>query len=62
VKQNEPRWFFAQHLDHLLAAREWGIDADRWEEMTDQGRGLVVAAHRAQRTMQAYEEYIFRKK
>ena len=61
-KPDEPSWFFDQNFDHLNAAESWGIDADRWDEMSDDGRGAVIAVHRARRKMDAWESYFFRPK
>ena len=56
----EPSWFFDQSFDHLSAALEAKIDPDRWEEMTHDGRGIVVAIYRARKKMDAWESHFFR--
>lgn len=58
----EPRWFFSRDLEYLDAAQAYGVDPDRWEELSDNARGFIVARHRARGTMRAYEDYTFRKK
>ena len=40
--------------------KSWGIDPDRWEEMSDEAKGEVVAEYRAGTTMKAWEALIFR--
>ena len=56
------RWFFSRDLEYLDAAREYGVDPDRWEELSDNARGLIVARHRVRGTMRAYEDFRSRPK
>ena len=57
-----PRWFFSRDLEYLDAAQEYGVDPDRWEELSDNARGLIIARHRARGTMSAYADLRFRPK
>ena len=58
----EPRWFFSRDLEYLDAAQDYGIDPDKWEELSDHAKGLIVARHRARGTMRAWEDYKLRPK
>ena len=53
----EPRWFFSRDLEYLDAAREYGVDPDRWDELSENAQGLIVARHRVRGTMSAWQDY-----
>ncbi len=57
-----PRWFFSRDLEYLDAAQAYGVDPDRWDELSDNARGLIIARHRVRGTMRAYEDFRFRSK
>jgi hypothetical protein len=41
-KSSEPSWQFESHLDHYRAAKAWQVDVDRWDELSDEAKGLMV--------------------
>ncbi len=57
-----PRWFFSRDLEYLDAAEAHNVDPDRWEELSINARGLILARYRARGTMRAYEDFRFRPK
>ena len=57
-----PRWFFSHDLEYLDATQAYGVDPDRWEELSENAQGLIVARHRARGTMRAWEDFKFRPK
>ena len=52
-----PRWFFSRDLEYLDCAIEAGLDPDRWEDLSTDSKGLLLARHRARGTMRAWEDY-----
>ena len=61
-QKGDPSWYYLPELDYLKAAKAWGIDPDRWDEMSDEAKGEAVAAWRAERDMSAWESHYFRAK
>lgn len=55
-----PAWHYDPSLEYLKAAKKWGIDPDRWDEMTDEAKGEVVAEYRTAQTMKNWEALVFR--
>lgn len=51
-------WFYDRLLDQYLAAKAWGIDPDRWEDLSDGARGIVLEVYRTDRTMRAWEAHV----
>lgn len=62
VNDGSPRWFFSRDLEYIDCAIEAGLDPDRWEELSVDSKGLLLARHRARGTMRAWEDYRMRKK
>ena len=62
MAEGTPSWYYHPELDYSKAARAWGIDPDRWDEMTDEGKGEVVAVYRVTRDMGAWESHVMRPK
>jgi hypothetical protein len=57
LKQGEKggKWFYDRTLDHYFAAEEWDVDPDRWDELSDEAKGIIVGLYRTKRTMLAWE-------
>jgi hypothetical protein len=55
-----PSWYYAPHLDYVKAAKLWSIDPDRWDELTDEAKGEIVAEYRTERLMSAWEAHVFK--
>lgn len=53
-------WFYDRALDQYLAAKDWGIDPDKWEGLSDEARGVVLEVYRTTRTMRAWEMQVER--
>ena len=41
-------------VDRVAAAKEWGIDWDRWKQLSDEAKGVHLAYYREKRAMEAW--------
>lgn len=52
-------WLYNSFFDEVAAIPQ-GIDWDRWQEMSDDAKGIHLAYYRAQRTMRSWENWVNR--
>lgn len=53
----EPRWYFARELEYLDAAQDFGVDPDRWNELSVDAQALILARYRARGIMRQWEDF-----